>query len=411
MRLSHFLVSSMLALTCLSACAESEQDTTAPEPTQEQQAQALALAQSALIADTHIDVPIRLHEAWSDVSQATEVGDFDYPRAMQGGLNLPFMSIYTPASMEANGGSFQLAHQLIDSVEALEGRAPDKFAVVSSTAGALQAKQEGKIGLAMGMENGSPIEGKLENLQLFYDRGIRYITLAHGLSNHISDSSYDKNRQWNGLSPFGKEVVAEMNRLGIMVDISHVSDEAFFQVMELSRVPVIASHSSARHFTPGFERNMSDEMIQALAANGGVIQINFGSSFVTTEGNEWFTQMAVARMAWLEETGNGADGPEASDWTRQYRVDNPFPFANLGDVADHIDHVVKLTSYEHVGIGSDYDGVGDSLPEGLKDVSAYPALIAELLRRGYTQDQLKAILGGNLLRVWEEVETFARSVE
>jgi membrane dipeptidase len=408
MRFSHFLVSSMLALTCLSACAESEQDTTAPAPTQEQQAQAEALAQSALIADTHIDVPIRLHEAWSDVSQATEVGDFDYPRAMEGGLNLPFMSIYTPASMEVDGGSFQLAHQLIDSVEALEGRAPDKFTVVSSTAEALQAKQDGKIGLAMGMENGSPIEGKLENLQQFYDRGIRYITLAHGLSNHISDSSYDKNRQWNGLSPFGKEVVTEMNRLGIMVDISHVSDEAFFQVMELSQVPVIASHSSARHFTPGFERNMSDEMIQALAENGGVIQINFGSSFVTTEANEWFVQMAMARMAWLEETGNAADGPEASEWVKQYRLEKPLPFASIGDVADHIDHVVKLTSYEHVGIGSDYDGVGDSLPEGLKNVSSYPTLIAELLRRGYSEEQVVAILGGNLMRVWSQAEEFAR---
>jgi len=411
MRFSHFLISSLLALTCLSACAESEQDTANPAPTPEQQAQAEELAQSALIADTHIDVPIRLHEAWSDVSKATEVGDFDYPRAMRGGLNLPFMSIYTPASMETAGGSFQLAHQLIDSVEALEGRAPDKFTVVRSTAEALQAKQDGKIGLAMGMENGSPIEGKLANLQLFYDRGIRYITLAHSLSNHISDSSYDKNRQWNGLSPFGKEVVAEMNRLGIMVDISHVSDEAFFQVMELSKVPVIASHSSARYFTPGFERNMSDEMIQALAENGGVIQINFGSSFVTTQGNEWFVQMAVARMAWLEETGNVADSPEATEWGKQYRIDNPFPYASLGDVVDHIDHVVKLTSYEHVGIGSDFDGVGDSLPEGLKDVSAYPALIAELLRRGYTQEQLMAILGGNLLRVWQEVETFARSAQ
>lgn len=408
MRFSHFLISSLLALTCLSAGAEFGQDATPPAPTPEQQAQAQALAQSVLIADTHIDVPIRLHEKWSDVSQATEVGDFDYPRAMQGGLNLPFMSIYTPASMEAEGGSFQLAHQLIDSVEALEGRAPEKFTVVGSTAEALQARQDGKIGLAMGMENGSPIEGKLENLQLFYDRGIRYITLAHGLSNHISDSSYDKNREWNGLSPFGKEMVAEMNRLGIMVDISHVSDEAFYQVMEVSQVPVIASHSSARHFTPGFERNMSDEMIQALAENGGVIQINFGSSFVTTEGNDWFVQMVMARTAWLEETGNVADSPEATEWGDQYRVDNPFPYASLGDVVDHIDHVVKLTSYEHVGIGSDYDGVGDSLPEGLKDVSAYPALIAELLRRGYSEDQVAAILGGNLMRVWSQAEEFAR---
>ncbi len=148
------------------------------------------------------------------------------------------------------------------------GRAPGKFVIVKTTHEANKAMENGLIGLAMGMENGSPIDGKLENLAFFHDRGISYITLAHALSNHISDSSYDEERKWNGLSPFGKEVVAEMNRVGIMVDISHVTDEAFYQVLAISKVPVIASHSSPRHFTPGWERNMSDEMIRALAKNG-----------------------------------------------------------------------------------------------------------------------------------------------
>lgn len=405
MRLSTLLAGSLLGLICLSACADSPQ----PDISEELLARATALAQSALIADTHIDVPYRLNEKWSDVSQATTDGEFDYPRARQGGLNLPFMSIYTPAELEATGGSFQLVNQLIDGVEALVGRAPEKFVVVRSPAEARDARQAERIGLALGMENGTPIESKLGNLQFFYDRGIRYITLAHSLSNHISDSSYDTHRQWNGLSPFGREVVAEMNRLGIMVDISHVSDEAFFQVVELSKVPVIASHSSARHFTPGFERNMSDEMIQALAEKGGVIQINFGSSFLTQEANEWQVKFAAVRTAWLEQTGNTVDNEATIAWSKTYREENPYPFASTADVADHIDHVVKLTSYEHVGIGSDYDGVGDSLPVGLKDVSTYPALIAELLQRGYSEEQLVAILGGNLMRVWAQVEQYAAS--
>jgi membrane dipeptidase len=179
-------------------------------------------------------------------------------------------------------------------------------------------------------------------------------------------------------------------------------------VVETSKVPVIASHSSVRHFTPGFERNMSDEMIRALAAQGGIIQINFGSSFLKAETNEWYKVMGAARTAWLEETGNSAEGEEAKTWAKAYWQENNFPRASIEDVADHIDHVVALTSFESVGIGSDFDGVGDSLPTGLDDVSTYPALIAELLRRGYSEEQLVAILGGNLLRVWVLVENYAR---
>jgi membrane dipeptidase len=357
------------------------------------------IAQRAMIVDTHIDVPYRVDEAWVDVTQATEGGDFDYERARLGGLNIPFMSIFTPAELEAQGGSYALANRLIDGVEAIAGRAPQKFAVVKSSNQARNAWELGLIGLAMGMENGSPIEGKLENLKFFHDRGISYITLAHSLSNHIADSSYDKNHQWNGLSPFGREVVAEMNRLGIMVDISHVSDEAFYQVLEISKAPVIASHSSARHFTLGFERNMSDEMIQALAKNGGVIQINFASSFLTEAAYNWYEAMSNARKAWATETGHAEGSEEARAWEASYREETPLPYATMSDLADHFDHVVALVGVGHVGIGSDFDGVGDSLPVGIKDVSFYPALIEELLRREYTPQQLEAILGGNLMRV------------
>ncbi len=360
-----------------------------------------------LLADTHIDVPYRLHDSWVDVSNATDDGEFDYPRAVKGGLNLPFMSIYTPAKMEKEGGSYQLANQLIDMVEAMAARAPEKFMLVASADDAEKAMQSGKIGLAMGMENGSPLDHKLENIRFFADRGISYITLTHGLSNQISDSSYDDNHQWGGLSEFGKQVIREMNRVGMMVDISHVSDEAFWQTLEVSSAPVIASHSSARHFTPGFERNMSDEMIVALGKNGGVIQINFGSSFLTAKANEYSSRRSELRESWANEHGYESGSPEVKKWSEDYTKENPFPYATLAETVDHFDHVIKLVGVNHVGIGSDYDGVGDSLPLGLKDVSEYPNLVAEFLRRGYSEEDVAKILGGNLLRVWRQVEAFA----
>ena len=370
--------------------------------------QASKITHGHLLTDTHIDVPYRLHEGWVDVTVSAPDGQFDYPRAVQGGLDLPFMSIYTPAEMEKEGGSYQLANELIDSVEAIAARAPGKFMLVRSLTDANKARESGRIGLAMGMENGSPIDNKIENVRFFADRGISYITLTHSLSNQICDSSYDDNHPWGGLSPFGREVIAEMNRVGVMVDISHVSDDAFWQALDVTKVPVIASHSSARHFTPGFERNMSDEMIVALAKNGGVIQINWGSSFLTAKANAWSNEWHDAEDAWLKETGFAEDGAEAVQFQKDYREKHPFPYATLSEVVDHFDHVIKLVGVDYVGIGSDFDGVGDSLPVGLKDVSDYPNLVAEFLRRGYTEKDIAKILGGNLLRVWAEVEAYAQ---
>ena len=365
------------------------------------------IAQEAIIADTHIDVPYRITEAWVDVTGPTEGGDFDLPRARAGGLDVPFMSIYVPASKETEGGAYQLANQLIDHVEALVGRAPQAFAVVASTEDVTKVVADGKIALALGMENGAPIEGDLRNLKHFHDRGIRYITLAHSKSNHISDSSYDKTRIWNGLSPFGKAVVTQMNRLGIIVDVSHISDAAFEDVIEITTAPVLATHSSARHFTPGFERNMSDDLIRKLAENGGVIAINFGSAFLTKTANEYSTAYWEARDAFEEEHGLEDGSPELEAFAKAYREEKPYPYADLSDVLDHIDHVVKLVGVDHVGIGSDYDGVGDSLPVGLKDASTYPNLVAGLLDRGYSEDDIRKILGGNVMRVWKAVEAEA----
>mgnify|MGYP000296597647 CR=1 FL=1 len=390
MRYAKPLVAVLAALIPITALAADKLDKAAGE-----------LASRALIVDTHIDVPYRLSESWEDVTGRTENGEFDYVRAREGGLDVPFMSIYTPAESEAEGTSFQLANVLIDNVEALVGRAPERFAVVRSPAEAREAFAAGKVGLALGMENGSPIAGELENVAFFRDRGVSYITMAHSLSNHLSDSSYDDERKWKGLSPFGKEVVAEMNRLGVMVDVSHLSDDAFWQVLELSKVPVIASHSSARHFTPGFERNMSDEMIKAMAAKGGVIMINFGSSFLTEPASQWFDDMDAARAAWLEEHGYDEHSPERSKFNQRYREENPFPYAGMDDLMAHFTHVIELVGIDYVGIGSDFDGVGDSLPEGMKDVSFYPNLVRRFLELEYPVADIEKVLGGNLLRVWQ----------
>ncbi len=362
-----------------------------------------------LIVDTHIDVPYRLFDKYQDVSRATESGDFDWPRAKAGGLDVAFMSIYVPAGYQEEGGAREHADVLIDMMEKLAADHPEAFSVVTGTAEARVAAAADKVGLALGMENGAGIEDDLGNVAHFYSRGIRYITLTHSKANLICDSSYDENRPWGGLSPFGEQVVREMNRLGIMVDVSHVSDAAFYAVLDVTDAPLIASHSSARHFTPGFERNMSDEMIEALAANGGVIQINFGSAFLTAEANAWSKAFYAEQGTLLAESGWDDEGEEIKNWDRRYREASPYPFADLSDVLDHIDHVVRVAGVEYVGIGSDFDGVGDSLPVGLKDVSEYPNLVTGLRQRGYSEKDIRLILGENLMRVWRAVEEHAQA--
>ena len=245
----------------------------------------------------------------------------------------------------------------------------------------------------------------------FYDRGIRYTTLTHGKDNQICDSSYDTTGTHGGLSDFGRQVVAEMNRVGIMVDISHVDDDTFYQVMELSKAPAIASHSSCRFFTPGFERNMSDDMIKALGAKGGVIQINIGSSFLDSAVVQANKANTEKLNAMLKEAGLTEGDADAKPLIEQFRKDNPKHYATVAKVADHIDHVVELAGIDHVGIGTDFDGVGDSLPTGLKDVSAYPNLIFELLKRGYSDEDIEKICSKNLFRVWNKVAEVASQLQ
>ena len=371
-------------------------------------ARANELSQKFIITDGHIDLPWRLHKnGYEDVSVRTPGGDFDYVRAKQGGLDAPFMSIYVPATYQVTGGAKEMALELINSVKRITIDHPDKFEMAYSTSDVEKIFNEGKIALPMGMENGAPIEGDLDNIQFFFDEGIRYITLTHSEDNDICDSSYNLGeRTHKGLSDFGKEVVLEMNRVGIMVDISHVSDDAFYQIMDVTQVPAIASHSSARHFTPGFERNMSDDMIKRLAENGGVIQINFGSSFVTQESQNKRKKNSEDVSAFAKENNLESDDPRVKEFAKKVAIDNPV-FCDVTDVADHFDHVVKLVGVDHVAFGSDYDGVGDTLPYGLKDASTFPNLIYHLLKRGYSEEDIEKICYKNIWRVWKATEEFA----
>lgn len=367
------------------------------------------LTQRFILIDGHIDVPYRLRQLPEDITQRTELGDFDYERARAGGLDAPFFSIYLPAELQDTpGASKALADSLIDLVETIVQQAPEKFMLARSPEDVWQAHQEGRIALLMGMENGSGLEDDLRNVAYFYERGIRYITLTHARANQICDSSYDTTRIWNGLSPFGEQVVDEMNRLGMLIDVSHVSDSAFYDVLRRTKAPVIASHSSARHFTPGWERNMSDEMIQALAAHGGVLMINFGASFLRSAYQMKGDTLRQQLLSQLVAQGLDPNAPEGRRWMALQR--KRYPIGTVADVADHIDHVVRLVGVDHVGLGSDFDGVF-ALPEGLQDVSMYPNLVAELLRRGYSEEAIEKILGGNLLRVWKAVQAVATELQ
>ena len=370
------------------------------------------IAQDSLILDSHIDVPYRLWRQHlegleiDDISGSTD-GDFDFIRARKGGLNVPFFSIYLPASTQEDGTSHQMANELIDMVEDIVTLYPKKFILINSVADLGSITKKNIVGIALGMENGAPIQGDLSRVQYYFDRGIRYITLTHSKTNHISDSSYDENIQWHGLSEFGKSLIEEMNKVGIMVDISHVNDEAFYQAIEISQVPVIASHSSLRYFTPGFERNVDDAMLSKLAEKGGVIQINFGSSFISKRPRDYLVKMNSFLESRLGQNLEEVSEQDIRETRSEFIANNPYPYASLDEVLDHFDRVLQLVGIDHIGIGSDYDGVGDTLPIGLKDVSTYPALIQGLLERGYSRKDIQKILGGNLIRVWKEVEEYA----
>jgi membrane dipeptidase len=367
------------------------------------------LAQELIIVDTHQDLPWRLTKQTQDISRRTRTGDFDYPRARKGGLDAVFVAAYIPPEFEEKGGARALADETIDMIESWTRRWPDKFVLAKSPADVKDQFGQERVSLVMAIENGSPIESDLAGIKHFYDRGVRYITLVHSKNNHICDSSYEQEPKWNGLSPFGKELIPQMNRVGMMIDVSHASDKAFYQIIELSRAPVVATHSACRHFTPGWERNMDDEMIKLLAKNGGVIQINFGSMFVNEKVNRAFDERAKHITQYVK--AHNLQGKHKEAYIGKYVRANPIADTDISDVVANIDHVVKLAGIDHVGLGSDFDGLEENLPRGLKDVSCYPNLIYELLRSGYTKDDIRRICSDNFLSVWSDVQQTAQKLQ
>jgi membrane dipeptidase len=366
---------------------------------------ARGLAKKFIIVDGHVDLPyrlkiknFRLEKSYTGIPVSSKDGDFDFKRAQRGGLDAPFMSIYIPAELDTPAAQL-LADSLINMVKYIATQKSKYFEIAKTPAEIFKIVNSGRVALPMGMENGSPI-GTLADVAVFRKKGISYITLTHAKDNRISDSSYDTTGTHKGLSEFGKDVVRTMAKEGILIDVSHISDRAFYQVMEVSPVPVIASHSSARFFTPGFERNMDDEMIRRMGKNGGVIMVNFGSTFLDGEVAKFRKSFKEEIAKLLKEKELEPSSHEASLAIDEFFDQKKAAFSDIKMVANHIDHIVKLAGINHVGLGSDFDGVGNMLPVGLKDVSDYPKLIEELLDRGYQSPEIQKICSGNLFRVW-----------
>tara|TARA_R110002049_G_scaffold72099_8_gene186052 strand:+ start:2594 stop:3844 length:1251 start_codon:yes stop_codon:yes gene_type:complete len=415
MKNSNAFLYCLIAVIFVSCSSSSSEEQYLDLSDEERLVLAKKIAHNTIMVDGHVDLPYRmriggfsLQKEILNVAERTEGGNFDYPRSKEGGLDAPFMSIYIPSRYQESGGAKVLADSLIRMTKGIATTWPDKFAMAYSPQDIQRNFEMGKISLPLGMENGAPIEADIGNVEYFYNQGIRYITLTHGKDNLIGDSSYDTTYTHGGLSEFGVKVVNEMNRLGVIVDISHVSDDTFYDVMEISKAPVIASHSSVRHFTPGFERNMNDDMISKLGEKGGVIMINFGGDFIDETFGEKSSKVNEHIVNWLADNNRKRSDPEAIAYIEKYVLENN-PFPSVGKVADHIDHVLNLVGVDHIGLGSDFDGVGDTLPTGLKDVSMYPNLIAELLKRGYSKEDIEKICYKNIFRVWNEVIAFAKS--
>lgn len=362
--------------------------------------------------DTHADVPIMMVKDGFDLGKEYDFkkdgSQIDIPRMKKGKMDAMFFAVYLAQGRRSEEGlaeAKQKALAIFDTIHNAIRRYPQHLGLATTPKEGYRLQKQGKIAVYIGMENGWPVGKDLSNLKLFYDLGARYITLSHSANNDICDSSVDADGpEHNGLSPFGVEVVKEMNRLGILVDISHVSDSTFYQVIRLTKAPVIASHSSCRALS-NVPRNMTDDMIRALARNGGVIQINFVPNFVKKPSQEY--ELAVrplilkSRKPELSEAEQKEIDREISEMKKKYAVDMP----TVKDAVDHIDHAVKLVGVNHVGIGMDLDGGGEVI--GVQDVSQIGAITEELVRRGYSKKDIRKIWGANTMRILKQAAKVA----
>ena len=349
-------------------------------------ARARRLHFSSLVLDTHIDTPLQMKDPNWDFGQEHESGHVDLPRLKRGGLDGAFFSIYMPGTVT---GPKAVSDSLktIASVHRLVELHGDSLELCTNASGVRRAQRSGKFAVLMGMEGGHMIHSSLPILRMYARLGIRYLTLTHNVNTDWADSVADS-RVYGGLNELGVNVVKELNRLGVLVDISHVSDETFWDVLEVSEAPVVASHSSCRDLS-NHPRNMNDEMIRGLANQGGVIQITFVDQFLDVEHH-------AAREASIEKASSGGEAETDRE---------PIPPVNWERIVDHIDHAVRVAGVDHVGLGSDFDGA--DMPRGMEDVSFLPKITQELLERGYDESQIRLILGENTLRVLQQAEEVA----
>ena len=359
---------------------------------------------SSLILDTHIDVTPKLQTDWK-FADRHDTGHIDLPRMKEGGLNGLFFSIYMSGRV-TGPKAVNDALQRIAAVHKLAEDMPDKVMLCTTAADIRQAQKQGKIAALMGMEGGHMINNSLPVLRMYAALGVRYLTLTHSVNTEWADSSGDQPKH-NGLTDFGKDVVRELNKLGVMVDISHVADKTFWDALEVSKAPMIASHSSCRAIS-GHPRNMTDEMIKALAAKGGVIQINYLDSFIDPDLYAYSQKTSAASrelMAKLGEPSRENFAKVREELAKQF---GPAPKASWERIVDHIDHAVKLVGADHVGLGSDFDG--GSMPVGMEDCSKLPKITEALLRKGYKEADIRKILGENTVRLMGEVEKVSKQL-
>lgn len=378
---------------------------------EEVSARALKLHNRAIVVDTHIDVTERmLFEKEFDIAKRDAKGHTDIPRMKEGGLDAIFFSIYMAGTV-TGPEAVKRSLRLMDSVYEAVRKNPNDLVLATTAADIRHAKKQHKIAALMGMEGGHMIDDDLRVLRMYAALGVRYLTLTHGVSTNWADSSSDLPKN-NGLSVFGKDVIRELNRLGVMVDISHVSDKTFYDALEVSQAPVIASHSSCRALCDA-PRNMTDDMLHALAKNGGVVQINYHIGFLSQE----YADTAKARreefrakMAEIQKLYAADDVKRREEIDRLRReAAAAMPRVSWEKIIEHIDHAVKVAGINHVGLGSDFDGA--TMPEGMEDVSKLPRITEALLRKGYSEKDVEKILGGNTLRVMEEVEHVSRAMQ
>lgn len=347
----------------------------------------LQIHQQAFVLDSHCDTPLMLLRHNSHIGQRLQTGHVDFPRMKEGGVNASFFAVYVSNQWEPDASTTQALSLLSRIFDTLEQES-DTAALATTPAQARALKAQGKIAVFIGMENGSPIQEDLSLLRLFYRMGVRYLTLTHAGNNAICDSCSTVQKRWNGVSPFGRQVIAEMNRLGMLIDVAHISDQAFYDVLRYSTQPVVSTHSCCRALCD-VPRNMTDAMIRDLAAQGGVIQVNFYPGFLD---KDYADNVKPFLDRFIEDPS-----PEATAALMSV------PRPSYERVVDHIDHIVQLVGPEHVGIGSDFDGI-DMCPEGMEDISKMYRITEALCARGYTPQHIEGILGGNFLRIMEQVQ-------